>query len=599
MNLLRRLLYILPATKFQIAQIILLFIFASSLEVFGIGIIGPFLGLAINPGQLNDYAILRTLYDSTNIDSEANFIALIGLGVILIFLLKSFFAWYTQAHIARFSDEQQKQIIDKMIAGYLEAPYIYHTQKNTASIVDTVIEVANTFTLGTLNPLLTSIANMFVMVALLILLFSASRIMMLVLLIMFLPVLLMLNLFKERVQNWGKTTRQSKENIIRIINHSFGGVKETKVIGCEEYFKSQIKLHTKNLRDSHSHFVSFKILPRFLVESMMVLTVVAIIVSFLIIGRDTQELIPVLGVYALASIRILPAISNTLTGLAILKNSSFTVNQIFSDIVELERLNTEFKGSKHLFASRGMTSYCAELSPSFTKAITVEGVSYSYPSSSRYSVEDISFTICKGDSIAFIGKSGAGKTTLVDLLLGLLVPQEGDILLDGKSIYGNLEAWQKIVGYIPQSIFLTDDTLEKNIAFGVEDSYINHEKLWQAIELAQLSEVVEQLPNGINTLVGERGILLSGGQRQRVGIARALYRESEILVLDEATAALDNDTEKLIAKAINSLSGQKTIITIAHRLSTVEECDRIYRLEHGKIVEQGSYDEVVLRKASA
>ncbi|MEO0688271.1 MAG: ATP-binding cassette domain-containing protein, partial [Cyanobacteria bacterium J06649_11] len=202
--------------------------------------------------------------------------------------------------------------------------------------------------------------------------------------------------------------------------------------------------------------------------------------------------------------------------------------------------------------------------------------------------------IKKGESIGFIGQSGAGKTTLVDIVLGLLIPQQGDILVDGASIYNNLEDWKCLIGYIPQSIFLMDDTLEKNIAFGVESEQIDEQKLWQAIEMAQLSDVVGKLPDGVRTNVGERGVLLSGGQRQRVGIARALYHDSEILVLDEATAALDNSTEKLVTDSIALLSGSKTIITIAHRLSTVENCDHIYLLDSGKVAKSGKFEEVVL-----
>ena len=204
------------------------------------------------------------------------------------------------------------------------------------------------------------------------------------------------------------------------------------------------------------------------------------------------------------------------------------------------------------------------------------------------------FTIKKGESIALIGKSGAGKTTLVDVILGLLQPQQGDIKVDSHSIYCNLRNWQNLVGYIPQSIFLIDDTLEKNIAFGVPQDAIDRPQLYQAIKAAQLEEVVENLPDGLQTIVGERGLLLSGGQRQRVGIARALYHEREILVLDEATAALDNETESLITKAITSLSGTKTMIIIAHRLTTVKHCDRIYLMEKGRIIKSGSYEKVVL-----
>lgn len=226
----------------------------------------------------------------------------------------------------------------------------------------------------------------------------------------------------------------------------------------------------------------------------------------------------------------------------------------------------------------------------------LDRVTYRYPSSSEIALKDISMVIPKGESIGLIGKSGAGKTTLVDVILGLLTPESGGIRVDDVSVINNLRSWQNAIGYIPQSIFLIDDTIKHNIAFGVADEEIDEGKLYKVIQAAQLTELIEELPDGLETMVGERGVRLSGGQRQRVGIARALYHEREILVLDEATAALDNETEGLVTDAIKSLSGTKTIIIIAHRLSTIAHCDRIYSLEKGEIARSGSYQEVVLER---
>lgn len=234
----------------------------------------------------------------------------------------------------------------------------------------------------------------------------------------------------------------------------------------------------------------------------------------------------------------------------------------------------------------------------FENQIDLVKLIYRYPNTTELAIKGISLTIKKGESIGLIGKSGAGKTTLVDIILGLLTPEDGQIKVDGIDITENLRTWQNLIGYIPQSIFLIDDTIERNIAFGVPDEQIDSERLMSAIQAAQLVDVINNLPNKIKTMVGERGVRLSGGQRQRVGIARALYHEREILVLDEATAALDNETENLVTEAISSLGGTKTLIIIAHRLSTVERCDRIYMLEDGRIVKSGNYHEVVLHRDS-
>jgi ABC-type multidrug transport system fused ATPase/permease subunit len=231
---------------------------------------------------------------------------------------------------------------------------------------------------------------------------------------------------------------------------------------------------------------------------------------------------------------------------------------------------------------------------SFDNEIRIENLTFQYLNAKDNALDGISLTINKGESIGLIGKSGSGKTTLVDVILGLYMPQVGDIKVDGTSVYRDLRTWQNMLGYVPQSIFLIDDTLERNIAFGVPDALIDQDRLEKAIAMAQLEEVVSNLPEGIKTVVGERGVLLSGGQRQRVGIARVLYHEREILVFDEATSALDSETELLVTEATKALSGQKTIIIIAHRLSTIEHCDRIYQLDRGKVIKSGSYKEVVI-----
>ena len=274
--------------------------------------------------------------------------------------------------------------------------------------------------------------------------------------------------------------------------------------------------------------------------------------------------------------------------LGVLRNNKPTLDRIYLDLKELETPESQ----QYLGMSKKTNA--DKHTQIFADQIVIDKLNYSYPQSSTNSLIDVSLTIKKGESIALIGKSGAGKTTLVDIFLGLLIPQSGDIQVDGVSVYSDLRAWQNLIGYIPQSIFLMDDTIERNIAFGIPDENIDKQKLDNAIKSAQLAELIEQLPEGVQTFVGENGVRLSGGQRQRIGIARALYHESEILVLDEATSALDNETESLISEALKELGRTKTMIVIAHRLTTVEHCDRIYEMSNGKIVRCGSYQEIVI-----
>jgi ABC-type multidrug transport system fused ATPase/permease subunit len=347
---------------------------------------------------------------------------------------------------------------------------------------------------------------------------------------------------------------------------------------------------------AESLFQSSQVLPRILIETALIVFIMLFIsLSIIFFKQNMQEITEVIGVFAIASMRLIPASSQLLGAINQLKDSNYAVNMLYLDLKEIDKqgVNKPKKLNPQISSSVGLNKD-QNRTMTFGNQIDLDRITYSYDNSSQLAVKDVSLTIKKGQSIALIGKSGAGKTTLADIVLGLLEPKTGDILVDGKSIYNNLRSWQNMIGYIPQSIFLIDDTIERNIAFGVLDQLIDPERMSKAIKAAQLEELIAQLPQGIKTEVGERGVRLSGGQRQRIGIARALYHEREILVLDEATSALDNETEGLISEAIKSLAGTKTLIIIAHRLSTVEHCDRVYLLEKGRLIKSGSYQEVVV-----
>jgi len=298
----------------------------------------------------------------------------------------------------------------------------------------------------------------------------------------------------------------------------------------------------------------------------------------------------------LTAFRILPALSNSAGQISTLRNSSYALERISYDLKELETVQVGDQAARAIpYPNSKLSSDNNRLHsthPSI-RLIALDAVTYGYPRSAEVAIHDVSLEIKKGQSIALIGKSGAGKTTLVDVILGLLIPQEGDIKVNNQSIYNDLRSWQNTIGYIPQSIFLIEDTIEKNIAFGIPEELIDPYQLQKAIQAAQLEELVSRLPDGVKTEVGERGVRLSGGQRQRIGIARALYHEREVLVLDEATSALDNETEGLVTESIKSLSGTKTMIIIAHRLTTVEHCDCLYLMDQGRIIKSGTYQEVV------
>ena len=594
----KRLIWVIPSSKIGLGAMIVLFIISSGLEVFGIGAIAPFISLAGNPQSLHQYPLLPKIYESSAIADESQFIALLGLLVMLLFCGKTLVSWLTQVSIFKYSCRQQRLLLNELISRYISAPYLYHLKHNSSYIIESIVEVETIFHF-ILQAAMSFVANSMIVIGLFSLLFYTSGLTMMVLLVVLLPVLWLISSFKQKIRDWGKRVRESRAESIKIINHALGSIKETKVIGCESYFIQQAGIETKILEKTTDNFFSFSMLPRFLIEAVMVISTVSIISYFLFIGRNIQGIHSVLGVYALASIRLIPAFGQTIGSINLLRNKSYTIDQIYSDLKELERNENDRRRSLSLaYADEQAekTSSDATGSLKFKQYLTLENITYSYPNQSKFAIKNLSLKINRGESIALVGKSGAGKTTLVDIILALLIPHQGDIKVDGVSIYKSLRDWQALVGYIPQAIFLADDTVRNNIAYGVPSEQIDETRLKKAIRAAQLEDVVANLPQGLNTKVGERGVLLSGGQIQRVGIARALYHEREILILDEATSALDNETESAISEAIAALSGQKTLIIIAHRLTTVAHCNLIYELSQGEITRSGTYQEVVLNQ---
>jgi ABC-type multidrug transport system fused ATPase/permease subunit len=591
---LSKFLYVTKGNHKSLITMIFLFIFISGLEVFGTGMIGPFIAIAISPDSIRNVNWLNSIYQQLNLNSEQQFLILLGLLVIIAFYLKAFLGFNAQKKVFKFSYGLKRELSCKLLKAYIEAPYSYHLRINSATLIQNLTNTTDAVSIGVVSTFLTFISNSVIVLALMLLLIKTNAIALILIAVLLLISFGLLHPIKDRLARWSKQGFDAYGEIIRITNHGLGGLKETRVIGCEPYFEHQMEEQTGIYAKTTTLSSAYGNLPRFVLEPLMISFLIGFTFLFITLNRDeTQNLSGVLGIFALASVRLLPAVGNLISGINVIRGNTYSLDRLFFDLKELEKekLITDFDSASH---STSLLPRKSQQTFPFLNEVILDKLTFQYPNTAKHVLEDISLTIRKGESIGLIGKSGAGKTTLVDVLLGLFTPQSGDIKVDGVSVYGNLRAWQNMLGYVPQSIFLIDDTLERNIAFGVPDDLIDQNRLRKAIEMAQLSEVVEQLPDGVKTVVGERGVLLSGGQRQRVGIARVLYHEREILFFDEATAALDTETEHLITEATKALSGTKTIIIIAHRLSTIEHCDRIYQLDRGRILKSGSYHEVVL-----
>jgi ABC-type multidrug transport system fused ATPase/permease subunit len=598
-HFLSRLLYVTRGNHKQLIAMLFLFLSVSGLEVFGTGMIGPFIAVATNPTVISSNYWLHEFYTRLNFGSEQQFLLLLGLLIIIAFYVKNFFAFSAQKAVFEFGYNLRGQFSYRLMQAYMRAPYSFHLRTNSATLIQNVTTSTDMVCIGLIMSLLTCISNAIITSALVILLVRTSSIALILIGVILLVAIGLMYPMKDRLVRWGSDGWNAAKEMIRVMNHGLGGFKETRVIGCEPYFEQQMEEQTKKYALNSTLAASYGNLPRFVVEAFMISFLVGFTLLFTSLNQESgQNLTAILGIFALASIRILPAVGNLISGINVIRTNAHALDRLYFDFKELEKERL----LPNAVSSSGFSlndSSSALITPSqypicFKNEITLKNLTYHYPGATRNALDNVSLTIHKGQSIGLIGKSGSGKTTLVDVLLGLFTPQSGDIKIDGTSIYGNLRGWQNLIGYVPQSIFLIDDTLERNIAFGAPDHLIDHRKLKQVVEIAQLADVVKQLPEGMQTMVGERGVLLSGGQRQRVGIARVLYHEREILVFDEATAALDTETEQLVTEATKALSGIKTIIIIAHRLKTIEHCDRIYQIDQGRILKSGSYQEVIL-----
>lgn len=582
----RKVWYILGDAKKQIPLLLLVFVLTSIAEAFGIGLLGPFFAVVSDPESIQKIPFLHQLSLALNIHSNETLIAFLCVLISLIFIIKSVLYFFSKFYILRFSHAHRGKMVKTLNYAYLRSDYSYFIDKNSSSLVKNISVETQVFCRNVLLSILYGVSNLLVLVFLFSLMALTDVLLLAVTLSALLPVFIIVFAMKSRLSAWGRTLSESARNIIKTLNHGLGGFKETRIIGCANYFDDEMAGHTQQYVRAASFSESFEMLPRILIETVLVIFVVSFIgVSQLFMLRSTDSLIASLSVFAIASIRLLPAASQVMSALGMIPNTKHVVDVLYSDLKESQ---------KHLLErTRPELEFLYSNSLDFRDSIELSNLTYQYSENLAPAIDGVTLKIRKGESIAFIGQSGAGKTTLVDTILGLLTPQIGDITVDGKSIYNNLRYWQNLIGYIPQSIFLLDDTVRRNIAFGVPDNLINNQKLEDAISAAQLKELMSRLPDGVETRVGERGVMLSGGQRQRIGIARALYHEREILVLDEATSALDSKTEQQVSAAIRALSGTKTVIIIAHRLSTVEHCDQVYLLGKGKVIKSGSYAEVV------
>lgn len=583
-DIIRKFLYILPkGDPFKIFVLFIMMMVAAALEVLGIGMIPAFVAIVASPERVLEYEPIQPLLSFLNITTPRDLLIWGSIALLGSFILKGGYRLAFNYFQARFLYNRRYQISHRLMSSYMQAPYTFHLERNTAELLRNITQEVNLLIGNVLTMLLDVSKQAIITIAILLFLFIAEPLISL-LVIAFSGIASgsFIYFTKKKVKAYGEREQQHRSEMIKAVNQGLGGIKDARVLNREAEFIEKFRTEVRDSTRLLTYITYTRRIPQPLMEVTAVFSML-LIASFLVWqGRPMEAIVPIMTLFAVAIIRLMPAVKSLTSDYTHIIYNIVTLDPIYNDLKELEDCSKKFRKDRK--ESRPLK---------LESSIEARDVTYAYPNSDEQALNRVSFTIPQGDAVAFVGESGAGKTTVVDLLLGLLEPSSGEILVDGKNIQENLSAWQRNIGYIPQSIYLADDTLRSNIAFGIPKKDIEDEKVMRALELAQIKDLTSRLPDGLDTILGEHGTRLSGGQRQRVGIARALYHDPQVLVMDEATSALDNITEKEITKAIESLKGERTVIMIAHRLTTVESCDRLYLMKDGKIKDEGTYRELV------
>ncbi|MBZ4218569.1 MAG: ABC transporter ATP-binding protein/permease [Chlorobium sp.] len=566
-------LFLKPKERVNVAILLFLMLIGVCLETLGIGLVIPTLAIFSEHTIADKYPAIRPLLQFLG-NPDPNTL-LIG-GVLLLFIVYLFKAVYLGLLAwaqNRFISNVEARLSLHLFTIYLRQPYAFHLQQNSAILIRNVTTEVGVFTNNVLTPTLQLITESLVIVALCVMLVLIEPVGSIIIISIFgLTSLGFMQLTKKRMTRWGEIRQQHDGMRLLHLQQGLGGAKDVKLLGRDSEFLNTYKVHTNARASVMQLNATVQQLPRLLMELLTIAAFALLVITTLAQGGVIGDIIPKMGLFAVAAFRLIPSINRILAASQALKYCSPVID-ILSKELELPMPET----------NKPETS-----SKSFNNQLVLQNISYTYPAAPSPALNNISLSIKQGTSVGFIGKSGSGKSTLVDILLGLLTPDSGSIEAECLDIQENIRGWQNQIGYVSQSIYLTDDTLRKNIGFGLPTEEIDEEAIKMAISAAFLTEFVEQLPEGLDTIVGERGVRLSGGQRQRIGIARALYHNPSILVLDEATSALDIATEKEVMEAVNALQGSKTIIIVAHRLSTIEKCDTVYNLANGKIESHGT-----------
>lgn len=570
-----------PPQRLSALGMLNLMIIGMALEALGVGLVIPALVLLEDGSNLARYPAVTEWVQ--NVWGNPTHVQLVVAGMLMlaaVYVAKTIFLGFMAWRQAKFVFGLEAYFSHKLFARYLRQPYTFHLKHNSAQLVQYAITEVRQFSIGTVRAAMVLLAELLVMAGIVALLFFVEPIgAMIVIVTLGATGLGFYRFAKTRLTRWGTERQFHEGKRLQHMQQGLGGAKEVKLYGREAEFLNKYAVNNQGVAQAFTLQNTFEALPRLWLELLAVLALVALVLTMLAQGKQVGALIPTVGLFAAAAFRLMPSVNRILTAM---QNLRYTLPVIEVMVRELS-----------LPEPAPMAPLRARIGLPVGGSLRLENIGYTYADSKVPALRNIHLEIEFGKTMGFIGGSGAGKSTLIDLILGLLSPTQGKIKVGDADIADAMRAWQDQVGYVPQSIYLTDDSLRRNIAFGIPDDQIDEVALAAAIDAAQLTQFVAAQSGGLDAIVGERGVRLSGGQRQRIGIARALYHNPAVLVLDEATSSLDVATERDVMEAVNALHGEKTILIVAHRLSTVEESDIIVRMEHGEIVEIGTPAELL------
>jgi ABC-type multidrug transport system fused ATPase/permease subunit len=569
----------------QRTQLALLFLGMSAgamMEMVGIGAIPAFAALVGSPDRvLNNRFVLRYFGDLHDVP-QSNLLLYAAGALLVLFLLKNTYLFLLLLAQSRFTQRFQSRLAVRVLRAYLYAPYHLHLQRNPSELLRNANSEALEIVASVVMPGMVLTMELLTVTAILTLLFLAEpAVSLFACVLLGGTALVFMKTIRSRLARYGEQIQFFRGKMVQSVHESLSSVKVTKVLGREDHFLKTFAAHTDGYSEANRFRQIATEAPRLILEVTAIVGLLGVAAVLTAAGKPAVTVTVTLALLSIALVRTIPSVNRITSSVATLRNGHYALEAINKDLTELETPAHEARSDSHPV--------------SFAKSIRFDDVSYKYPGATKISLEHVSLRIDRGSSVAIIGPTGAGKTTLVDLLLGLLDPSEGCILVDDVDLAGGIASWQRTIGYVPQDIYLTDDSIRGNIALGIPSTDIEATAVDRAVSAAQLEDFVKSLPAGLDTVVGERGVRLSGGQRQRIGIARALYHNPSVLIFDEATSSLDTATEELVIEAVDALRGSRTIIVIAHRLSTIRNCDYVFALRDGAVSSSGPVTDFIGR----